>query len=163
MNAAERQAKIESYGRAYETLTAALDKFPREMWHYRGQRDPWTIYEVIVHISDSEANSYARCRRCIAEPGSTVMAYDENVWAKMLNYGEQSADDAIELFRWLRNNTYKLINMQPEAVWSQTIMHPENGLMTLDDWLLVYEDHIPAHVRQMRLIYEEWKAAQPVN
>src|SRR5687767_3451223 len=103
MNASERQAKIESYGRAYETLVAALEEFPREMWHYRGQQDPWTIYEVILHITDSEANSYARCRRCIAEPGRTVMAYDENVWARSLNYGQQSADDAIELFRWLRH------------------------------------------------------------
>jgi hypothetical protein len=68
---------IDSYGAAYEKLTAALPQFPREMWQYRAAPNGWTIHEIIVHIADSEANSYARCRRFIAEPGSTVMAYDE--------------------------------------------------------------------------------------
>jgi hypothetical protein len=161
MNREERQKLIESYGRGYETLTAAIAEIPREAWHYRGQRDPWTIHEVIVHIADSEANSFVRGRRGIAESGSTVLGYDENVWARALNYEAQSADDAIELFRWLRGNTYKLIRNLPDEVWSNTMEHTDNGTMTLEDWLRTYEDHIPAHVRQMREIYQEWKAAQP--
>lgn len=161
MNRDERSQKIESYGRAHDTLNEALQGFPVEMWHYRGQRDPWTIHEIVIHITDSEANSYARCRRCIAEPGATVMAYDENIWARALNYEQQNAESAIELFGWLRGSTYQLIKTLPDEVWSHTIEHPENGTMTLEDWLLVYEDHIPAHVRQMRAIYDEWKAVQP--
>jgi hypothetical protein len=39
--------------------------------------------------------------------------------------------------------------------------HTENGTVTLEDWLLTYEDHIPAHIGQMRKIHAEWKAAQP--
>src|SRR5947207_2335711 len=136
MNRAERQQKIESYGKAYETLTETIKEFPREMWHYRSQRDPWTIHEIIVHITDSEANSYIRGRRGIAEPGSMVLGYDENVWARALKYSEQSADDAIELFRWLRGNTYKLIRDMPDEAWSNTMEHTENGTMTLEDWLL---------------------------
>src|SRR5688572_32937374 len=109
MDRAERQKRIESYGRAYETLTSALKEFPREMWTYRAAHDPWCIHEVVVHITDSEANSFIRARRCIAEPGSTVIAYDENQWARALKYTEQSPDDAVQLFRWLRGATYKLI------------------------------------------------------
>ncbi|MCG8351220.1 MAG: DinB family protein [Chloroflexales bacterium] len=65
-------ALIESYGSAYNTLVTALQAFPAEMWQWRALPNTWTIHEIIVHITDSEANSYARCRRCIAEPGSTV-------------------------------------------------------------------------------------------
>src|SRR5689334_1644971 len=109
MTTDDRQQKIESYGQAYDQLTEALRGFPRTMWHYRSAADPWTIHEVVVHITDSEANSYIRCRRAIAEPGATVTAYDENGWATALDYAGQDADEALELFRWLRQRTHRLI------------------------------------------------------
>lgn len=81
-----RQQKIELYGQSAELLTAALERFPREMWQYRSPVDDWTIHEIIIHITDSEANSFVRCRRFIAESGQSLMAYDENQWAKALDY-----------------------------------------------------------------------------
>jgi hypothetical protein len=158
MRREERAHKLEVYGRAYDELVAGLREFPREMWDYRAAVDPWTIHEIVVHITDSEANSFVRCRRFIAEPGKDVIAYDENGWNKALNYSAQSPEDAIELFRWLRGNTYKLAKTLPESAWANTVYHPENGTMTLDDWLDVYECHVRDHLEQMRRIYEEWKA-----
>lgn len=160
MDSMERQQRIESYGRAHKLLTAALKELPREMWTYRAPHDPWCIHEIFVHIADSEANSFVRARRGIAEPGSTVIAYDESGWAKALHYTEQSVEDAVELFRWLRGNTFKLICDLPAEMWAQTIVHPENGVMTLDDWLVTYDNHVPEHVAQMRRIYEAWKSEQ---
>ncbi len=157
MTGVERKRKIESYGNAYDQLAAAVQQFPKEMWHFKPSASDWSVHEIIVHIADSEANSFIRCRRAIAEPGKWVMAYDENVWAKSLGYQDQSTDDAIELFRWLRHNTYTLIKTLPESVWSHTIEHPENGTMTLDDWLDVYERHVTEHVAQMREVYAAWR------
>ena len=153
MNHTERLKKIESYGQAYDKLMAALARFPRAMWQYRPSPDRWTIHEIIVHIADSEANNYARCRRFIAEPGSTVMAYDEMVWAQRLNYHAQSPEAAIELFRQLRASSYELIKPLPEAIWANTIVHPENGVMTMDDWLDIYDRHVPDHIAQMQAVY----------
>jgi hypothetical protein len=152
-----RADKIESYGAAHHELTTALAEFPRESWHHRAPFDPWTIHEIVVHITDSEANSYVRCRRAIAEPGSGVMAYDENRWAAALDYASQSAEDAVELFRLLRGNTYRLIRSLPDSAWANTIQHPENGTMTLDDWLAIYENHVRDHVEQMRRIHAHWE------
>jgi hypothetical protein len=104
------------------------------MWQYRAQHVPWTIHEIIIHITDSEANSYVRCRRFLAEPGSSLMAYDENVWARELDYHAQSPDRAVEWFKWLRKNTYALIRDLPDDVWDQTAFLPENGDMTLVGW-----------------------------
>jgi hypothetical protein len=156
----ERARKIELYAGAYDELMRALAEFPREMWDYRADFDPWTIQEVIVHIADSEANSFVRCRRLIAEPGSEVMAYNEEVWAKELSYAEQSSEDALQLFKWLRGNTCKLIKELPESTWANTVHHTENGTMSMDDWLDVYTAHVPDHVAQMRRIYEDWKQKQ---
>lgn len=152
----ERKKKIESYRTAHPRLVAAIGRFPREMWQFRPAPDRWTIHEIIVHIADSEANSYIRCRRFIAEPGSDVLGYDENKWAQDLRYHDQSPEDALELFKWLRHISYMLIMDLPEAVWLNTVNHTENGIMTMDDWLDTYERHIPEHIRQMKANYYDW-------
>lgn len=152
----DRTHRIELYGGAYEQLTAALGRYPRDMWSYKSPLEDWTIHEIVVHITDSEANSFIRCRRFIAEPGETVMSYDESRWASVLGYAGQSTEDALQLFRWLRGNTYKLIRSLPDETWSNTAYHPENGTMTLDDWLHVYERHVPEHIEQMDRIHAEW-------
>lgn len=156
MQAQSRTQKIEAYGKAHEALLEALEDFPKEMWTWKTSPEVWSIHDNIVHIADSEANSFIRCRRLIAEPGEAVTSYDENGWMRALNYGEQSAEDAIELFKWLRGNTYKLIKSLPEETWAHTIQHPENGTMTMDDWLHVYERHVPEHISQMRERYRQW-------
>ena len=153
----ERTRRIEAYGNAYNLLVEAIGKFPAEMWQFRLSPNHWTIQEIIVHITDSEANSFIRCRRAIAEPGSMVLGYDESRWAIALHYHEQSAEDALQLFKWLRGNTHKLIQDLPENVWTQTIEHSENGTMTLDDWLVMYDNHVPDHIRQMEEVFSDWQ------
>ncbi len=156
MTPEERNNRIESYGLAYQRLVLALERFPREMWQFRSAPDRWTIHEILVHIADSEANSYIRCRRFIAEPGSVVLGYDENKWARDLHYHDQSPDDALDLFKWLRHSSYLLIKQLPETVWANTVSHTESGVMTMDDWLDTYERHIPEHIQQMQINHDDW-------
>lgn len=157
MTSSERIKKIESYGQAHQTLVTALERFPKELWHFKPDEEQWSIHEIIIHITDSEANSYIRCRRFVAEPGSTLMAYDENVWARELKYDEQSTEDAVELFRWLRKKSYFLVKDLPERVWRHQAYHPESGMMTMDDWLDTYERHVPEHIQQMEGVFERWQ------
>ena len=155
-----RALKIASYAGAYETLIAGLAQFPAEMWDFRDEHGCWSIREHLVHIADSEANSYIRCRRFIAEPGRPLMDYDENRWADALRYSDCSdagAEDAIALFRLLRRQTAALIADLPDTAWANACHHPENGAMTLDDWLLVYEAHIPEHLGFMQENYAAWR------
>jgi hypothetical protein len=159
MNSSERTQLVEIYGSAYDILAEAVWRFPREMWQFRANPDTWTIHEILIHIADSEANSYIRCRRFLAEPGSSVLGYDENRWARDLAYHTQNPDDALQLFRLLRKMSYNLIQNQPESIWSRTIHHSENGPMTMDDWLRVYARHIPDHVTQMETVYKIWQAS----
>lgn len=160
MDRHERQERIKLYGAAYDLLVAALETFPKEMWKFRPAPGEWSIHEQIIHLADSEANSYGRLRRGIAEPGSAVFAYDQDVWAIKLDYHAQSCDNALQLFRWLRQTSYDLILTLPDDVWSHTIEHPENGTVTLDDWLIVYSDHVPSHITQMQGCCRVWQAQQ---
>ena len=156
MNPALRTSKIASYGDAYVQLIEALSQFPGEMWQFRDEHGCWSIHEHVVHIADSEINSYIRWRRLIAEPGEPLMAYDENRWADALNYHEQSTGDALEIFRWLRRKSHTPIESLPKDVWSNSAYHPENGTMTLDDWLDVYEGHVREHIEYMQQNLAAW-------
>lgn len=155
-----RQQKIELYGHAANLLTAALERFPQAMWQYRSPVDEWTIHEIIIHITDSEANSYVRCRRFVAEPGQLLMAYDENQWAKALDYHVLDVDTAVSLFKWLRQSSYELIQTVSDEVWQNVAYHPESGQMSFDDWLDTYTRHVPDHIAQMERIYQAWQQAQ---
>ena len=117
---------------AHTLLADALKEFPKEMWQFRDEHGCWSIHEHIIHITDSEANSYIRCRRLIAEQGEPLMAYDENQWASELNYHDQSTEDALALFKWLRHKSYTLIKSLSGRVWAYSSFHPENGETTLD-------------------------------
>ena len=111
----------------------------------------------LIHLADSEANAFVKCRKLIAEPGKSVMAYDQDIWSKALHYHDQSIEDALEVFKLLRLTTYKLIKSLPESVWSNAVGHMENESVTLDEWLELYEAHIPEHINQMRKNYDEWR------
>lgn len=151
-----------SYSKAHEKIMEALANIPREIWSWKPPHNKWTIRENIVHLADSEANSYIRCRRFLAEPGSQVLGYDQDKWAAMLQYNSRNTDDALELFRLLRKMSYELVKDLPYETWDNTIEHSENGRMTMWEWLRVYENH--THIHQMQRVFQEWrKINQPAG
>ena len=157
MTTDERNLLIDSYGQAHAILLEALREFPERMWQWKPAPDKWSVHEIIIHIADSEVNSYVRCRRFIAEPGSGVYGYDENKWAAKLNYHAQSTDEALELFRMLRKMSCDIIRKVDDATWqTATVDHSDNGLMHFEDWLKIYEEHVPVHIRQMKRNLAAW-------
>lgn len=151
-----REELIESYSKGYEKLVAGLNEMPEEMRQFKPSPEKWSVHEIIIHMADSEVNSYSRARKFIAEPDSTVMAYDQDALAIKSKYHEQSIPDALELFKYLRKMTYNVIKNLPEETWANTVYHPENGIMTFNDWLKTYENHVTVHVNQMKRNLNEW-------
>jgi hypothetical protein len=88
------------------------------------------------------------------------MAYDQDKWTTDLRYDLQDAAGALELFKWLREMSYRMIRSIPESYWSRVIQHPESGEMTMDRWLQIYENHIPLHIGQMQRNFDAWLSHQ---
>jgi hypothetical protein len=156
----ERRQRLESYGRGHAMVVEALKEFPQSMWQYKPGPERWSIHEIIVHLADAGLNSAARARFFLAEPGKTIIAYDQDAWAEKLDYHARSTTDALELFRLIRKTTYDLLKEQPDSVFAHTIIHPEHGVMTLDDWLVIYDNHVAGHIAQMRANHEAWRTSQ---
>ena len=82
-----RRQKLESFGRAPALLSAALRQFPKKMWIYKPANERWSIHEIILHLADSEASAYVRCRAYIAEPAAGDAAkFNASRWAGSLGY-----------------------------------------------------------------------------
>lgn len=152
-----RSEHLDNFRNGFEKLKAALQNFPRHIFDFKPSPEKWSIHEIIIHMADSEVNSYARCRKIIAESGSTIMVYDQDKWAVELNYANQDMDIAIDLFGYLRIATYELLKQIPEEKWKNFIEHPERGKITLDEWLEIYSNHVDVHIKQMNRNFEDWQ------
>lgn len=150
MTPEDRQEKIELYGMGFTLLMEALDKMPEAMWQFRPAEGQWSVHEIIIHLADSESNSALRARQLIAQPGGSLMGYDQDVWARELDYHSQDTDEALQVLKLARSTTYKLIKKLPDEIWANTVNHPEvEGPFSFELWLDIYAAHIPGHIQQM--------------
>ena len=161
MNQAERNKKIELYGKGFDLLLEMLKDIPREVWKFKPEPKEWSVYEVLIHLADSESNAALRARKLIAEPGGTLMGYDQDKWAVELDYHDQSYEDALNIVRLVRKTTYELLKKQPDEVFEHSVKHPEyDELYTFEKWLSIYSEHIPGHSEQIRNNYKIWRDQQ---
>ena len=122
--------------------------------------DKWSIRQIICHLADAELVGSDRLRRTIAEDNPTLLAYDQDAWARNLNYARRKTSEALETFRRLRADNYELIKDLPESAYARTATHSENGPMTLLQTVRGYAVHAEAHARQLRAVREAYKEAR---
>ena len=112
----------------------------------------WTPRQVIHHVADSEAQSYARLRRLIAEPGTQIQGYDEGKWAEnaTLAYSDSDTAAAVEVFAAVRKSSYLLLLRLSEAQLDNKGVHSESGEYSVRTWLQTYTNHPKDHADQIR-------------
>ena len=158
MNTQERNEKIELYGRGFSLLKAALAEVPQEAIKFKPAPTEWSVYEIIIHIADSESNAALRARKLIVEPGGMLMGYDQDKWTDTLKYHEHDLEDALEVTRLARKTTYELLKRQPDEVFTHSIIHPEyEAPYTFEQWVNIYSAHIPGHIEQIKNNVVLWK------
>ena len=158
MSPEERKLKIKRYGKGYAMLKEALADIPRKAWKFKPAPTEWSIHEIIIHLADSETNAALRARLLAAEPGRSVMAYDQDKWALHLNYHDQDVEDALKLVKSARKMTYKWLKTLPAEIFENTVIHAEyDKPYSFEMWLALYSEHIPGHIEQIKNNFELWK------
>ena len=112
----------------------------------------WSSRQVIHHCADSEAQSYARLRRLVAEPNPVIQGYDENLWAQdqTLGYTELPIENSIAVFTAVRAGSLDIIKrLKPEQL-ELTGTHTEAGEYSLKRWLETYTRHANNHADQIK-------------
>ena len=115
----------------------------------------WNARQVIHHVADSEAQSYARLRRLIAEPGTSIQGYDEGLWAEnsTLAYKSHPIDSSLEVFKAVRQSSYELLLRMDRSLLENKGIHTESGEYSVKDWLNSYINHPIDHANQIKEIF----------
>ncbi len=112
----------------------------------------WSARQVIHHVADSEAQSYARLRRLLAEPiGSTIEGYDEAAWAECsaLGYRDLPTEHSLAVFAAVRRASLDVIGRITQSDLERHGEHSESGRYSLADWLDIYCQHPRVHAAQL--------------
>ena len=112
----------------------------------------WSARQVIHHMADSEAQSYARLRRLVAEPdGSVIQGYDEGAWAECekLGYKDAPVENSIAVFAAVRAGSLDVIKRLEESDLAKFGEHSERGKFTVETWVTIYTKHPHDHGDQL--------------
>lgn len=133
---------------AFLTVLAGLDASDLDKRDSEG----WSPRQVIHHVADSEAQSYARLRRLIAEPGTAIQGYEEGKWAEnsTLNYNGEAIEASVAVFKAVRESSYQLLTRLHESELENKGVHTESGEYSVRTWLQTYTNHPLDHAAQIR-------------
>ena len=103
-------------------------------------------------MADSEAQSYARLRRLIAEPGTQIQGYDEGAWGEneTLGYSDLPIENSIAVFKAVRASSLEILKRISIAQLDYAGVHSESGNYTVKNWLDTYIKHPLEHAEQIK-------------
>ena len=117
------------------------------------QEGEWSPRQVIHHLADSEAQSYARLRRLVAEPeGTLIQGYDEGAWAsnEILGYTKLPVENSIAVLLAVRAASLDILKRLKESDLSKAGVHSESGEYSVAKWIKVYSNHPRDHGNQIK-------------
>ena len=158
MDHAERERLIDRYQAGPELLQAAIARVPEAACKWRPGQGRWSAHEVVCHCADSEANAAMRLRYLVAEAEPVIIGYDQDEWARALDYHAQDVDVALATVFAVRRSTATLLRRMPESAWRRRGTHTEHGEYSVADWMRIYADHLEAHARQIEKNLAAWTA-----
>jgi len=157
MGPGEHQKLIEQYAAGPARLRAALAAVPAEAMKWRPAPGEWSAHEVVVHCADSETQSHGRIRQLLSDPDPVIAGYDENRWARDLDYHALPIEPALATVDAVRANTVPLLRRLPESAWARAGRHTESGSYRALDWLTIYAEHLELHSRQIEANVAAWR------
>ena len=112
--------------------------------HYRD--GGWTVRQLVHHIADSHMNAFIRIRLALTEDWPVIKPYDEHRWAELADARQAPIEASLALLEALHARLVILLYSLGPGEWSRVFLHPERGVMTLDDLLALYAWHGRHHV-----------------
>jgi hypothetical protein len=141
---------LERFRRGAELLAVATTGAAGPELDFKPGEGKWSVRQIACHLADSEAVTVMRFRSILAEDNPRLQAYDQEAWAKHLDYDKRKISQAIETFRRLRGENHELVKDLPENAFARTATHPERGVVSLLDLLRGNTQHVESHVKQIQ-------------
>lgn len=112
----------------------------------------WSILEVIGHLVDTEVVYRYRMRMSVAQPGSAIPNYDQDLWAAGLRYNDADLEDALEQIEALRVANLDWLSGLSDEEMNRAGIHEERGVESVDQIVRLLAAHDLVHRGQIRRI-----------
>jgi tRNA-binding protein len=119
----------------------------------------WSIAQIVAHLADAEVVGAYRFRMVLAQPGTALQAYDQEVWARELKYAGREAAASLALFAALRTSLIRLVRGLGDDELDRFGMHAERGKESVRDLLGLYAGHDLNHLAQIERLNVERESA----
>jgi hypothetical protein len=112
----------------------------------------WSIAEIIAHLADDELVGAYRIRKILEEPGGSIQAFDQDIWATTGKYARRDPKASLELFRTLRASNLALLKLLDSADWKRHGVHAERGVESIENIAEHLACHDLNHLKQIEAI-----------
>lgn len=109
----------------------------------------WSVRYLLHHLADAETVLSDRIRRTISEPRQVLWAFDQDAWAKALNYLEMPLDVSRRIYEATREATIHLARQHYDKSGHLEFVHSETGVRTLKDEFDKVASHNAHHLAQI--------------
>jgi len=154
------QDLIRSYAEGPRLLESAVAGLSPDELRFTPGPEHWSIHENVVHVADTDLVAAARMRYVIVQPGSTLVSFDQNKWARVLDYGSLSMHEALALLRAVRATTAEILRRAPAEAWEQVGINTEAGPQTLEWQVEKFANHVHYHLRTIAKRRTQYAQAQ---
>jgi uncharacterized damage-inducible protein DinB len=137
---------IEAYEAGPAKVRAAVAGLTRDELTARPGPGAWSILEVVVHLTDSDAISIDRMKRILTEDDPPLLYADETAYVDKLHTHAQDLEDALVLMEVGRRQWARVLRLLPDAAFSRTGRHNKRGTVSLGEMVASYVAHIDDHL-----------------
>jgi uncharacterized damage-inducible protein DinB len=143
---------LDSQKQTLSELAELLAKASDEQLTTRPETDRWSVAEIVAHLAEDEIATAWRYRQMVEHSGIELAGFDQDLWARLGDYGSRPPQESLALFRLLRHvNIQFLQALTPEQRESFGI-HSERGRITVNDLAIHMACHDANHIEQIRRI-----------
>jgi uncharacterized damage-inducible protein DinB len=149
---------IDSFSRSRDAVLEQFEAPPDDLGKAYAP-GKWTVQELLVHLTDCEYIYLWRFCRGLAESGSRVEGFDQDAWARELNYASRPLPICRELFLAARNQLIYLLEAHEDDALDRQFLHSEVGMMSVRKGISGFARHTEHHLEQIVAAREgrEWK------
>lgn len=109
----------------------------------------WSALQIVQHLVDSEIVYGYRARLTVAELQPTILGYDQDRWATMLHYAEETLADSVADLRVLRRRNLRFLRRLSDEELDRVGMHNERGPESVRQMVRLLGGHDLVHRAQI--------------
>jgi hypothetical protein len=110
----------------------------------------WSVKFILHHLADSETVLYDRIRRVLSEPRQVLWVFDQDAWARGLDYSRLPLHISLQVFESVRNAIIYFAGLHYEKDGHLEFVHSVTGVRTLREEFDKVASHNAHHLSQIR-------------